>query len=113
MAERLPLNAASRENGKAEVERCANGGSIREKGAETRRFLLMLAILRFGERPAGAVMGVRGAEMLDLIGVENGNAEGGGMDFVEVRVNVKGFASDDLAFLGGESKVDGSTFSES
>jgi hypothetical protein len=54
--------------------------------------------------------------MLDLMGVEKGNAEGGGMDFVEVREKVNGLDGEveDLVFLGGdESKVEGSTFSES
>jgi hypothetical protein len=93
---------------------------MREKGAETRRFLVLMdAILRLGERPAGAVMGVREVEMVDLMGVEKGNAEGGGMDLVEVKEKVKGCLRmseeevEDLVFLGGESKREGSTFSES
>jgi hypothetical protein len=64
-------------------------------------------------------MGVREVEMVDLMGVEKGNAEGGGMDLVEVKEKVKGCLRmseeevEDLVFLGGESKREGSTFSES
>lgn len=92
----------------------ANGGSIRENGADTRRFLLIPAIFLLGDRPAGAVKGVRVVAVFALTGVERreGNAEGGGIDLVEVRVNVKGFSKAALLFFFvGESNMEGSTFS--
>lgn len=109
-----PPSTASRLKGNVEVVREANGGSIRENGADTRRFLLIPAIFLFGERPAGAVKGVRAVAVLAFTGVENreGKAEGGGMDLVEVRVKVKAFSATPLLlFLVGESNTAGSTFS--
>lgn len=119
-----PLSAASRLKGN-DVEDAPpekEGGSMRENGAEMRRVCLRLAILRLvGERPAGAVIGVRDEEDRPRAGVDidirDGKAEGGGIDFAEVRLNVKGFASL-LLFLRGdiesnmpEPDEDGSTFS--
>lgn len=57
--------AASRLNGSAAevlLREENDGGSIRVNGAETLRFLRSLDAL--GERPAGAVSGARGEEML-------------------------------------------------
>jgi len=110
--ENVPLSAASRLNGRVLVlPRDANGGSMRVKGAEVRRFLLIPAILRFGERPAGAVMGARGDDMLARIGVvKRDGSGGGGIDFAGVIEKLKGLASL-LLFLVGELNVVGSTFS--
>lgn len=108
-----PPSTASRLNGRVEVVR-ANGGSTLEKGADTRRFLLIPAIFLLGDLPAGAVMGVRTVEVLAFTGVENreGKAEGGGIDLVEVNVNVNGFSKAPfLLFFVGESNTEGSTFS--
>lgn len=109
-----PPNTASRLNGNVDVVLEANGGSMRENGAETRRFLLIPAIFLLGDLPAGAVIGERAVEVFALTGVENreGNAEGGGIDFVEVNVNVNGFSKAPfLLFFVGESNTEGSTFS--
>lgn len=85
---------------------------MREKGAETRRFLVPVA-LRMGDRPAGAVIGVRGADMLPRMGVErrDGIVGGGAMlDRIGVaRVKSNGISL--LLFFGGELEVAGSTFS--
>lgn len=109
-----PPSTASRLKGSVDVAREANGGSIREKGADTRRFLLIPAIFLFGDRPAGAVKGVRAVEVLAFTGVEkrDGNADGGGIDLVDVRVKVNGFSKAPcLLFFVGESNTEGSTFS--
>lgn len=114
--EKVPLKAASRLNGREEP-REANGGSMRVKGAETRRVLFTPAALRLGERPAGAVMGLRGEDMLARMGVEtrDGIVGGGGMALAGVREKVKGVAGFSkawlLLFLDGELKVAGSMFS--
>lgn len=113
----VPFKAASRLNGSEDVPREAKGGSTRPNGAETRRVLFMLAILRLGERPAGAVNGARGDDMLDLAGVlrRDGMVGGGGIDLEGVMVNVKGLngfsETSLLLFFEGELKMAGSTFS--
>lgn len=71
-ADILPLMAASRLNGSDEDPRDEKGGSTRVKGAETRRFLEMPACFRGGDRPAGAVSGALGDEMLARAGVRAG-----------------------------------------
>lgn len=99
--------------------RDANGGSMRVKGAETRRFFGRPRVLRLGERPAGAVKGARGDDMLARAGVER-RVGGGGID-VELlgpREKVKGLNAclsrpSLLLFLEGEKSVVGSTFSVS
>lgn len=116
---RDPLMAASRLNGRLDEELASpkDGGSIRENGAEIRLFDLIPASFRGGERPAGAVDGARGAEIEALVGVEkrDGKAEGGGIDFTEVKEKVNGFTglsfTSLLLFLLGELKTSGSTFS--
>lgn len=113
----MPLRAASRLKGRVDVPRDANGGSIRVNGADTRRFLLMPAILRFGDLPAGAVIGARGDDILALAGVDrrDGTVGGGGIDIAGVSENVKGFAGFSqpslLLFFDGEKRTAGSTFS--
>jgi len=99
--------------------RDANGGSMRVKGAETRRFFGRPRVLRLGERPAGAVKGARGDEMLARAGVER-RVGGGGIDveLLGAREKVKGLNAclsipSFLLFLEGEKRVAGSTFSES
>ena len=114
--EKVPLSAASRLNGRDEVLREANGGSIREKGAETRRFLLSPVALRFGDLPAGAVIGARGDDILGLMGVlRRDGMVGGGIDLDGARENVKGLngfsTTSLLLFLDGELKIAGSMFS--
>lgn len=116
--EKVPLSAASRLNGSVEeLPRDANGGSMRVNGAEVRRFLRIPAALRFGERPAGAVRGVRGDDMLARTGVvrREGTVGGGGMDLVVDREKVKGLIGFSnvslLFFFDGELKTAGSTFS--
>ena len=80
--EKVPDKAASRLKGRADALRDAKGGSIRVNGAEVRRALWIADDLRFGERPAGAVKGARGDDMLALAGVErrDGMVGGGGID---------------------------------
>jgi len=107
----LPLIAASRLNGSDEDPRDENGGLMRVKGAEPRRFL-MLANLRGGDRPAGAVRGARGDAILARAGVLTGSM-GGGMDLTGVMEKVNGFSPMSLLlFLEGENS-EGSAFSES
>jgi hypothetical protein len=95
-----PLKAASKLKGRVAVGRDVNEGGLmrREKGAEVRRCDRAPAIFRGGERPAGAVRGARGEErelVVELLraGVErrSGLAEGGGIDWADVKVKVKGF----------------------
>ena len=82
---------------------------MRVKGADTRLLLLMPAILRLGERPAGAVIGVRRFEMLARRGVvRRAGTTGGGIAFAGVKEKLKAAL---LLFLDGELKTDGSTFS--
>lgn len=68
----LPLIAASRLNGRDDDPRDEKGGSTRVNGAETRRFLEMPACFRGGDRPAGAVSGALGDEVLARAGVRAG-----------------------------------------
>jgi len=114
--EEVPPRTESRLKGRpVEMREVPNGGSMRVNGAEMRR----PAVLRFGERPAGAVDGARGEDMLARAGVDSrdGMVGGGGMDLAEVKVKAKGLmgASKDacLLFLDWESRVAGSTFSPS
>ena len=110
--EKVPLIAASRLNGRDDVLREPNGGSIRPNGAETRRFLCTPMVLRFGERPAGAVVGARGDVMLVLAGVlrRDGTA-GGGID-LDGGEKVNGLSETSLLlFFEGERKMAGSMFS--
>jgi len=78
---------------------------MRVKGAETRRFLVI--VLRFGERPAGAVSGARGEDVR-----RDGVVAGGG---IELKAKVKGLTGLSKTslrlFLAGELKTVGSTFS--
>ena len=89
---------------------------MRENGAEIRRLLLRSEALRFGERPAGAVKGALGDDMLALAGVlkRAGMVGGGGILFDEGE-NVKGLKGMSetslLLFFEGELKIAGSTFS--
>lgn len=72
----------------------------------------MPAFFLLGERPAGAVRGARRDDIL-AFGVcvdDDGRNEGGGIDFVGVRVKLNPSC---LLFLDGDVKVEGSTFSES
>jgi len=110
----LPLMAASKLKGSDEDPRDANGGSTRVKGAETRRVFEIPACLRGGERPAGAVSGARGDEVLARAGVRAGRNGGGGMFFTGVvMVKVNGFSQESLLlFLKGENS-EGSVFSPS
>ena len=110
--EKVPLIAASRLNGRDDVLRELNGGSIRPNGAETRRFLCTPVALRFGERPAGAVIGARGDVMLALAGVlRRDGIAGGGID-LDGGENVNGLSETSLLhFLEGERKMAGSMFS--
>lgn len=117
--EKVPERAASRLNGSEEEERdvLKEGGSMREKGAEVRRVLLLSKPEPFrfvGERPAGAVKGARGEDMLARAGVLR-RERGGGMDLDGVMVKVKGLNGFSetalLLFLLGEVRLAGSTFS--
>lgn len=109
----LPLMAASRLNGSDEDPRDENGGLIRVNGAEPRRFFEMPAILRGGERPAGAVSGARGDELLARAGVHAAGSKRGGIDLTGVMEKVNGFSPvSHLLFLVGENR-EGSAFSES
>ena len=85
----LPLMAASRLNGSDEDPRDENGGLMRVNGAEPRRFL-MLANLRGGDLPAGAVRGARGDAIVARAGVLTGSM-GGGMDLTGVMEKVNGW----------------------
>lgn len=92
---------------------------MREKGADVRRALLFSKpdALRFvGERPAGAVSGALGEDMLARAGVLRRDG-GGGIDLEGVMVNVKGLngfsEASLLLFLVGELRLAGSTFSPS
>lgn len=73
--------------------------------------------MRFGERPAGAVMGARGDDILALVGVERreGTIEGGGIDVDGASENVNGLKALSspslLLFFDGEKSKAGSTFS--
>lgn len=115
--EKVPLRAASRLNGKTESFRDDSGGSIRENGADTRRFLSTPEALRLGERPAGAVSGARGDGTSALAGVvrRDGSVGGGGIELDGERVNVNGLngfsKTSFLFFLDGEQNTAGSTFS--
>ena len=107
----LPLMAASRLNGSDEDPRDENGGLMRVNGAEPRRFL-MLANLRGGDLPAGAVRGARGDAIVARAGVLTGSM-GGGMDLTGVIEKVNGLSPMSLLlFLEGENN-EGSAFSES
>lgn len=86
------------------------GGSTRVKGAEPRRFFVMPAFFRGGERPAGAVRGARGDEMLARAGVRAG---GGGMDLTGTTEKVKGLSQASLLLFFEGEKSRGSVFSES
>lgn len=114
----LPVcSTESRLNGNVEEPRVLNGGSTRVKGADTRRFFKMPACLRPGDRPAGAVSGVRGELMFALAGVARREVKvGGGIDFVVLREKAYGLSALSnaplLLFLEGEKRF-GSTFSES
>ena len=113
---KVPLRAASRPNGRDEVLWDEKGGSIRENGAETRRLFPRPAVLRLGDRPAGAVIGARGDDILVLKGVvRRDGIVGGGMDVNGVEVNVKGLngfsETSLLLFFDGELKTAGSMFS--
>lgn len=108
----LPLIAASRLKGSDEEPRDEKGGLIRVNGAEPRRFFEMPAILRGGERPAGAVSGARGDELLARAGVRAGS-KGGGIDLTGIMEKVNDFSPLSLLlFLVGENR-EGSAFSES
>ena len=115
----VPLRAASRLNGRVEEPRVANGGSTRVNGADVRRLLLIPAVLRFGDRPAGAVKGARIEDVLARSGVtsRDGMVGGGGIDFDVVILKVKGLTglsnTSLLVFFEGELKMAGSTFSPS
>jgi hypothetical protein len=113
-ADMLPLMAASRLKGSDEEPRDENGGSTRVKGAETRRVFEIPACFRGGDRPAGAVKGARGDEVLARAGVRAGINGGGGMAFTGVvMVNVNDFSQESLLlFLKGENS-EGSAFSPS
>ena len=113
-ADMLPLMAASRLKGSDEDPRDEKGGSTRVKGAETRRVFEIPACLRGGDRPAGAVSGARGDEVLARAGVRAGINGGGGMVFTGVdMVKVNGFSQESLLlFLNGENS-EGSVFSPS
>ena len=65
----MSLIAASRLKGKLDSECNDAGGSTREKGAEVRRFLNTPAVLRGGDLPAGAVIGVRADVLMAFLGV--------------------------------------------
>lgn len=138
----VPARAASKLNGRADLVEDArrenSGGSMRVNGAETR--LLCMSRRCFGDRPAGAVRGARGDEVLALLREEgvcrrDRLIEGGAIDvagemsLAAVNLNV-GFdislklaLGDEAAFTGalslfllrlfGDAKVNGSTFSES
>lgn len=117
----MPERAASKLNGSEEEERdvLKHGGSMREKGAEVRRALLLSIpepLRLVGERPAGAVRGARGEDILARAGVLRRDG-GGGMDLDGdmVKVNgLNGFSEASLLlFLLGEVRVAGSTFSPS
>lgn len=90
---------------------------MREKGAEIRRFFCTPVHLRFGERPAGAVNGARGDDMVSLAGVvrRDGIVGGGNIDLDGARENVKGLIGFSipslLLFFDGEQNIVGSTFS--
>lgn len=90
---------------------------MRENGAETRRFLWMPEVLRLGERPAGAVNGARGDDVLALAGVlrRDGIIGGGGIELDGEREKVKGLNGFSetllLLFFDGEQNMAGSTFS--
>lgn len=109
----LPLMAASRLNGSDEEPRDEKGGLIRVNGAEPRRFFEMPAILRGGDRPAGAVSGARGDELLARAGVRAAGSKGGGIDLTGVKEKVNDLSPMSLLlFLVGEN-IEGSAFSDS
>ena len=116
--EKVPESAASRLNGSEEDARdeLKEGGSIRVNGADVRRFLPRRpgALRLVGDRPAGAVEGARGDDMLAREGVDR-RAGGGGMDFAAVMVKVKGLdtlsKASLLLFFDGDLRAAGSTFS--
>lgn len=116
--EKVPERAASKLNGSDEDERepLKEGGSMREKGAEVRRSLLLSKpdLLRFvGERPAGAVRGARGEDMFARAGGLMLDVGGGMVLAVMVKVKgLKGLSEISLLlFLVGELRLAGSTFS--
>lgn len=113
--DRVPESAASRLKGsELEEPREANGGSMRVNGADVRLFLPMLAIFRLGLRPAGAVSGALGLDILAFTGVDNlFGTGGGGMLFAVARLNFEGCSVLLLFFFAGELKVAGSMFSPS
>ena len=111
--DRVPDRAASRLNGVVDTAllRENDGGSIRVKGAETRRFLTSPARFDPGERPAGAVRGARGDDVLALIrGVCAWSRVG--CDGASLNTgDLIGVLSLLLLRLLGEEKVAGSMFS--
>lgn len=115
--DRVPESAASRLKGsELEEPREAKGGSMRVNGAEIRLFLPMLAIFRLGLRPAGAVNGALGLDVLAFTGVDNLLGTGGGgmlFDVAKLKFTFEGFPVPFLLFFAGELKVAGSTFSPS
>lgn len=74
----------------------------------------MPAVLRFGDRPAGAVIGARGEDMFALDGVDSrdGIIGGGGIALLGERVKLKGLITPSLLlFFVGEQRAAGSIFS--
>ena len=117
--EKVPLSAASKLNGRVEVDREeVKGGSMRVKGADTRRDLFVPTVFRLGERPAGAVMGARGDDIFARMGVVKRAGSGGGsIDLAGASEKLKGLTdfsnASALLFLEGELKMVGSIFSPS
>ena len=114
--EKVPLSAASKLNGRVEVDREeVKGGSMRVKGADTRRDLFVPNVFRLGERPAGAVMGARTDDIFARMGVvRRDGSGGGGIALAGASEKARGLSLDligsALLFLDGEV---GSTFSQS
>ena len=115
--EKVPLSAASRLNGSPESLREESGGSMRDNGADTRRYLETPEALRLGERPAGAVNGACGGDIFALAGVvrRDGTVGGGGMELEGENEKVNGLndfsETSFLLFFDGEQNMAGSTFS--
>lgn len=129
----MPEIAASRLNGRADdlPVRPNEGGSMRVNGAEVRRFLISPARLDFGERPAGAVRGVRGELLLAFgraigvcrrAGMEGAGMQDAGVDLAGVKEKVEevvrlkaeglmGVPSSNLLRLEGDFRRLGSAFS--
>merc|ERR1712029_668632 len=112
--DRVPESAASRLKGsELEEPREAKGGSMRVNGADVRLFLPMLAIFRLGLRPAGAVNGALGLDILAFTGVDNLFGTGGGGMLEVARPDLEDSSAPLLFLFAGELKVAGSTFSPS